>query len=135
MQKKAVEVCKEHNLHPVMICKWKKEFNQNPMKSFSGNGNLLKVEAEAEKYKRLVGELYAEIDFLKKNKHKADGIKGRRKKGEIYKMISEKQITIERACYALDLSKSSYYKWKDILPLSDNDKCLRQEIQNICSIF
>ena|SRR3990172_4575159 len=64
--KKAVEVCKEHNIHPVMISRWKKEFNQDPAKAFSGNGNLWKAEAEAEKYKRLVGELYAEIDFLKK---------------------------------------------------------------------
>ena len=68
--KKAVQVCKEHNLHPVMISKWKKEFNQNPISSFSGNGNLWKAEAEAEKYKRLVGELYAEIDFLKKTNRK-----------------------------------------------------------------
>jgi len=65
-EKKAVQVCKEHNIHPVMICKWKKEFNQNPISSFSGNGNLWKAEAETEKYKRLVGELFAEIDFLKK---------------------------------------------------------------------
>lgn len=68
--KKAVEVCREHNIHPVMISRWKKEFNQDPVKAFSGNGNLWKVEAEAEKYKRLVGELYAEIDFLKKTTKK-----------------------------------------------------------------
>ena len=66
LSKKAVEVCREHNIHPVMISKWKKEFNQNPVKSFSGNGNLWKLEAENDRYKRLVGELYAEIDFLKK---------------------------------------------------------------------
>lgn len=66
ISKKAVQVCKEHNLHPVMISKWKNEFNLNPVKSFSGNGNLWKTEAELEKYKKLVGELYAEIDFLKK---------------------------------------------------------------------
>jgi len=64
--KKAVEVCREHNIHPVLLCKWKKDFNQDPIKSFSGNGNLWKAEAEVERYKRIVGELYAEIDFLKK---------------------------------------------------------------------
>ena len=64
--KKAAQVCREHNIHPVLISKWKKDFNENPIKSFNGNGNLWKTEAEVERYKRLVGELYAEIDFLKK---------------------------------------------------------------------
>lgn len=64
--KKAVEVCREHNLHPVLLSKWKKDFNNNPIKAFSGKGNLWKAEAEVERYKKLVGELYAEIDFLKK---------------------------------------------------------------------
>jgi len=63
--KKAAQVCREHNIHPVLISKWKKDFNENPIKSFNGNGNLW-TEAEVERYKRLVGELYAEIDFLKK---------------------------------------------------------------------
>jgi transposase len=66
LTKKAVEVCRENNIHPVMISKWKKEFNSDPVKSFSGNGNLWKVEAELEKYKRLVGQLFAENEFLKK---------------------------------------------------------------------
>jgi len=64
--KKAAQVCREHNIHPVLISKWKKDFNENPIKSFNGNGNLWRTEAEVERYKRLVGELYAEIDFLKK---------------------------------------------------------------------
>ena len=66
LSKKAVEICREHNIHPVMISKWKKEFNQDPVKSFSGNGNLWKVEAELERYKKLVGQLFAENEFLKK---------------------------------------------------------------------
>ena len=64
--KKAVQVCREHNLHPNLLSRWRKEFNQNPAKAFSGRGNLWKAEAEVERYKRLVGELYADIDFLKK---------------------------------------------------------------------
>ena len=68
--KKAVEVCKEHNIHPIMISRWKKEFNQNPVKAFNGKGNIWKAEAELERYKKLVGELYAEIDFLKKTTKK-----------------------------------------------------------------
>jgi transposase-like protein len=80
LSKKAVEVCREHNIHPVMISKWKKEFNQDPIKCFSGNGNLWKLEAENEKYKRLVGELYAEIDFLKKTNRRLMEISAEEKK-------------------------------------------------------
>ena len=78
--KKAAQVCKEHNIHPVLISKWKKEFNENPVKSFSGNGNLWKAEAEVEKYKRLVGELYAEIDFLKKTTKRLQELNAEEKK-------------------------------------------------------
>ena len=80
LSKKAVEICREHNIHPVMISKWKKEFNQDPVKSFSGNGNLWKVEAELEKYKKYVGELYAEIDFLKKTNQRLLELKAEEKR-------------------------------------------------------
>jgi transposase len=78
--KKAVEVCREHNIHPVMLSRWRKEFNQNPVKAFSGNGNLWKAEAEVERYKKLVGELYAEIDFLKKTTKKLQEINAEEKR-------------------------------------------------------
>lgn len=78
--KKAVEICREHNIHPVLLSKWKKDFNQDPVKSFNGNGNLWKAEAEVEKYKRLVGELYAEIDFLKKTTKKLQELKAEEEK-------------------------------------------------------
>src|SRR3989344_9647040 len=73
--KKAAEICREHNIHPVLLSKWKKDFNQDPVKAFNGHGNLWKAEAEVEKYKRLVGELYAEIDFLKKTTKKLQELK------------------------------------------------------------
>jgi len=65
--KKLAEVCREHGIHPVIVCKWKREFNQSPDKAFSGKGNTWKAEAEVAKYERLVGQLYAENLFLKKN--------------------------------------------------------------------
>ena len=80
LSKKAVEICREHNVHPVMISKWKKEFNQDPVKSFSGNGNLWKVEAELEKYKKLVGQLYAENEFLKKTNQRLLELKAEEKR-------------------------------------------------------
>lgn len=64
--KSIAEVCREHNLHPVMVHTWKKQYHSNPNKAFSGRGNLWKPEAEIAKYERLVGKLYAENEFLKK---------------------------------------------------------------------
>lgn len=64
--KNMAEVCREHSLHPVVICKWKREYRTDPDKAFSGKGNLWKAEAEVAKYERLVGQLYAENAFLKK---------------------------------------------------------------------
>jgi transposase-like protein len=64
--KTIAEVCREHSLHPVILCKWKREYKADPKKAFSGKGNLWKAEAEVAKYERLVGQLYAENAFLKK---------------------------------------------------------------------
>lgn len=64
--KTMAEVCREHNLHPVMVHMWRKQYRENPEKAFSGKGNLWKPEAEVAKYERLVGQLYAENEFLKK---------------------------------------------------------------------
>lgn len=64
--KTLAQVCREHDLVPNVVSRWKKEYESNPYQAFSGNGNLWKESAEIEKYKRLVGQLYAENEFLKK---------------------------------------------------------------------
>lgn len=64
--KSAAEIAKENSIHPMIIYKWKREFEINPAKAFSGHGKICKLEAEVENYQRLVGKLYAEIEFLKK---------------------------------------------------------------------
>jgi len=64
------EVSREHEIHPVLLSIWKKDFRENPEKAFSGRGKLWKSEAEIENYKRMIAELYAENDFLKKTSAK-----------------------------------------------------------------
>jgi transposase len=64
--KTLAQVCREHDLLPNVVSKWRKDYEADPHKAFSGNGNLWKESAEIEKYKRLVGQLYAENEFLKK---------------------------------------------------------------------
>lgn len=64
--KTQAQVCREHNLVPNVVSRWRKEYESNPHTAFSGNGNLWKEDAKIVQYERLIGRLYAEIDFLKK---------------------------------------------------------------------
>ena len=60
------EVCRKHDIHPVLVNKWKKIYEKYPDTAFSGKGNLYKENARIDELERLVGKLYAENDFLKK---------------------------------------------------------------------
>lgn len=64
--KSAAEVCREHNLHSVLVHRWKQEYEANPREAFSGRGKIWKDEAKFSQYQKLIGELYAENAFLKK---------------------------------------------------------------------
>jgi len=64
--KNAAQVCREHDIHPSMLSKWKREYKDNPGTAFSGNGNISKPEAKLAESERLIGQLYAENAFLKK---------------------------------------------------------------------
>lgn len=65
-EKSLAEVCREHDLHPTLVTRWKSEYNKSPKEAFSGSGNVWKQEAKIAKYERLIGQLYAENAFLKK---------------------------------------------------------------------
>lgn len=60
------ELARKYNIHPALPGRWKKEYYDDPERSFSGNGNTYKLEARNAELERLVGQLYAEKEFLKK---------------------------------------------------------------------
>lgn len=62
----AAEVCREHAISCSLLSKWKRDYEKNPQEAFKGRGNMWKEEAKIAHYERLVGQLYAEIDLLKK---------------------------------------------------------------------
>jgi len=64
--KSAAEICREHEIHPVLLNKWKREHQQNPKGAFSGHGKIAKFEAQIAERDRLIGQLYAENALLKK---------------------------------------------------------------------
>jgi transposase len=64
--KSQAQVCREYDIHPVMITRWRKEYRKYPDTAFKGKGNLYKEDAKTAELERLVGRLYAENEFLKK---------------------------------------------------------------------
>ena len=63
---KQAEVCRKHNLHPVLVNLWKREYHQSPETAFQGSGRQYKDEARIAELEQLVGKLYIENEFLKK---------------------------------------------------------------------
>jgi len=62
------EVTRRAEIHPSLLARWKKEFSENPEHAFRGQGNRRPNEQmdDPTKLQQLVGQLYAENDFLKK---------------------------------------------------------------------
>lgn len=60
------DISRKYNVHPALPYRWRKEYYDDPDNSFSGNGNTYKLEAKNAELERLVGQLYAENEFLKK---------------------------------------------------------------------
>jgi len=64
--KSLAQVSRENGIYPSLIAKWKKEYFENPENAFSGNGRDYKEQARMAELERLIGQLYAENEFLKK---------------------------------------------------------------------
>ena len=62
----AAQVCRENDIQQNLLHRWKKEYELNPHEAFNGNGKLWKEDAKIAQYERLIGQLYIEIDLLKK---------------------------------------------------------------------
>lgn len=60
------EVCREHNLLPTLVDRWKREQRDYPKAAFRGRGKMYKLEAQLAERDRLIGQLYAENALLKK---------------------------------------------------------------------
>lgn len=64
--KTTAQVSSENGISPGLISKWKAEYKISPDLAFSGHGNISSLESELNECKRVIGELYLQIDFLKK---------------------------------------------------------------------
>jgi len=63
---KQAEVCRKHNLHPVLVNLWKRKYHESPEAAFQEHGRQYTDEAKIAELEQLVGKLYIENEFLKK---------------------------------------------------------------------
>ena len=71
--KTLAQVSRENGIHPSLVVKWKKEYFRDPKNAFPGNGRAYKEQARMAELERLVGQLYAENEFLKKALTRLEG--------------------------------------------------------------
>ena len=64
--KSSGQLAKEYDIHPSFPSRWTQEYRENPKEAFSGQGNIYKKDAKIAELQRIIGQLYAENDFLKK---------------------------------------------------------------------
>lgn len=64
--KSIAQAAREYDVHPVSICKWRKDYETNPERAFPGNGKAASDEAKIAQLERMVGRLTMENDLLKK---------------------------------------------------------------------
>ena len=59
------QVARENGLHPTLVSRWMRDYNENPEKAFQGPGHPYKVQAKVAELERLCGKLYVENVFPK----------------------------------------------------------------------
>ena len=64
--RKASELARDFDIHPVLISKWKKEFMEEPGVCFPGRGNLKPQDEELRRLREELRAVKQERDILKK---------------------------------------------------------------------
>ena len=64
--KAIAQAAREHQVHPTLISRWRKQHAQYAERAFAGNGNTYKDEARIADLERMVGQLTMENALLKK---------------------------------------------------------------------
>ena len=64
--KSPAQIAREQGIHPSLPSRWRDELADNPEKAFSRNGKQYKYQAQIAELERLLGQLHAENELLKK---------------------------------------------------------------------
>ena len=106
-----MEIAAEHEIHPVQLSKWKKEFLENAETVFgkeAKKAEKIKKAHEKEKLIKEIGQLIVEVNWLKKNLVSNKNLSER--KALVNREDSE--ITIKRQCELLTVIRSVFYYQK-----------------------
>ena len=82
--KAIAQAAREHQLHPTLIGKWRKQNANYGEQAFAGNGHAYTQEAKIAELERLIGQLTVENSFLKKVLQRLESRESRQS-GEITK--------------------------------------------------
>jgi transposase len=77
-QKRAAEVCREHQLKPDLLSRWKTDFVTQAATVFAGDERRQRAEQHIAELERLVGRLTLELEVAKKAALLSAGISGGR---------------------------------------------------------
>ena len=63
------ELCRKHDITPLTYARWKKQYIAGGLEALQPGGrtNIELYEKENRKLKLVIGELYVELEYLKKN--------------------------------------------------------------------
>ena len=63
------ELCRKHDIKPLTYARWKKQYLAGGLEALQPGGrtNIEQYEKENRKLKLVIGELYVELEYLKKN--------------------------------------------------------------------
>lgn len=64
--KNVVEVARDHDLKQELVWAWKRAYNKDPVHAFAGKGNSVSMETRNAELERKIGQLYLQVEFLKK---------------------------------------------------------------------
>lgn len=64
--KTIAQISTEKSISPSVISKWRREYKQDPERAFAGEGKISSLEADLSESRRVIGELYLQVEFLKK---------------------------------------------------------------------
>jgi transposase-like protein len=62
------EICRKHNIAPITFARWKKNYLEGGLNALkpSAKSNSDIYEKETQKLKLIIGDLYVELEYLKK---------------------------------------------------------------------
>jgi len=64
--KSVEQVARDNDLKQELVWAWRRAYNKDPVNAFAGKGNAASMETRNAELERKIGQLYLQVEFLKK---------------------------------------------------------------------